>query len=468
MTSPADPLWGVPQTLDFLRAMEAMLPAYRHGLFSYVALCHEGEPIILHARLHLTVGKPLKRAAALATATLRTGQAPLDIGAGALQTCIRCAAASDWLPLVEGQLLKLLPKTSVEGTQGFSAYHDHADRSQSPTRCDSDRFVLSGTSIALLTAPRSREIDREIRELGLDSLHDLMRVYDLRWSEQSSLEVTCEPVATLHGQLEGRHANLDFTLAKGLRPERFRVTVRNADPNTITIPSILNGTEVDWIDRGEECLHGQWTVTLPTSAVINCWAVYAGRLEAAVSLADRHSLPNERRMTIDLVDPELTRLRALLTEPSGKQRDDFESAVALLFQLLGFAPAHIGAMSGWTHEPDILVSCPSGETLVVECTTDVPDDGKLTLLVSRVARLRELLGRSREGAPTADPIAMLVTPRPAEELAAMRRKAEEHGVIVLSRAEIEAAISQTEFQPNPDSMLAQWRRLSLTRLLTGE
>lgn len=87
--------------------------------------------------------------------------------------------------------------------------------------------------------------------------------------------------------------------------------------------------------------------------------------------------------------------------------------------------------------------CPARWT--ERCTTGVPDDDKLTMLVSRVARLREVLGRSREATETTNPTAILVTPRPAEELAAMRKKAEEYGVIILRRADIEAAIAQTEF-----------------------
>ena len=170
-------------------------------------------------------------------------------------------------------------------------------------------------------------------------------------------------------------------------------------------------------------------------------------------------------MTIELVDPELTRLRTLLTRPTGKQRDDFESAVALLFHMLGFAPAHIGAMSGWKGEPDILVTCPNGETLLVECTTDVPDDDKLMMLVSRAARLREILSRSAEETRSADAIPMLVMPCAAEELAPLREKAERHGVAILTRPEIEAAISQSQFEPDPNATLARWRQLSLTRFL---
>lgn len=467
MSTPDDPISTLPQAAEFLHAVEAVLPAYRYGLFSYVAFLLEDNPIILRARLELKVGKPLELAPRASTTSLRAGQVLLPIAPSAVWTCIQRAAAADWLPPIEDQLLKLLPRAPVEGSQGFSAYYDHIDRSRSENRCDSDRFILSGTNIQLLIRDRSKDLERELRQLGLDSLHDLMRVYGLGGSDHSSFEITCDPVATIQGTLQNRRLNIRVSLAKGLNPENFRITARNADPNSAGMPTSMRGREISWCDHDNERDYGSWEFTLPTSAIMDCWAVYAGRLEAEVRLADLGSLPNARRMSIELVDPELVRLRALLTRPTGKQRDDFESAVSLLFQILGFAPAHIGAMSGWTHEPDIFVTCPKGETLIVECTTDVPDDDKLMMLVSRTARLREFLERTPEESRPADPIPMLVTPCAREELAPLRDKAERHGVVILSRPEIEAAIARSQFEPDANAVLEGWRQLSLVQFLTG-
>ena len=98
---------------------------------------------------------------------------------------------------------------------------------------------------------------------------------------------------------------------------------------------------------------------------------------------------------------------------------------------------------------------------------DVPDDDKLMMLVSRTARLREILSRTPEEFRPANPIAMLVTSCATEELAPLREKAEQHGVVILSRPEIQAAIARSQFAPDPNAILESWRQLSLMRFLTG-
>jgi hypothetical protein len=117
-------------------------------------------------------------------------------------------------------------------------------------------------------------------------------------------------------------------------------------------------------------------------------------------------------------------------------------------------------------EPDILAASPSGDVLVVECTTGIPDDKKLTMLVSRAARLREDLRRS-SGSNSADVIPMLVVPLPPEELVGIRAKAQQNSVVILCRPELHAAIERSKFEPDPKAMLQQWRTLAITDILTG-
>jgi hypothetical protein len=134
--------------------------------------------------------------------------------------------------------------------------------------------------------------------------------------------------------------------------------------------------------------------------------------------------------------------------------------------MLGFAPAHIGAMSGMTQEPDIFVMAPDDEVLIVECTTGVPDDGKLTKLVSRAARVREAL-QELPGASLPAIITVLITPRPLDEFVPIQEKAEAHGVLMLCRQDIKEMIVRTQFEPDAKEMLRRWRALPLLKLMTG-
>lgn len=466
MSSP-DPLLKLQKARDFLQAVEPNLPAYRHASLSYVALIHGGERVILRARLVLRVDAPICRHLLVRTANFSAGHVPLAIDATDAQTYIRHAVANDWLPIIGDPLLKLLPKTPPQYSDGYSAFHEHTDPPRSPIT--EDRLVLSGINRTLLIGTRSRELGRELQELGFDSVEDLMRVYELRGSEETTLEITAGPVAAIHpsSKMDGRRILVNFDLAKGLQPGRFRVTIRNADPNVVRTPLTLNGEQVQWIDQAGR-RDGQWAFDLPRSEIVDCRAVYAGNIQAVARLGDLSALPNPLRNVIGLVDPNCSRLDKLLTDPGKKDGRDFEAAVTWLLHLLGFAPVHVGSMSGMSDEPDILAWLSPGIALIVECTTGVPTDSKLTLLLSRVARMRESLQRSREETPPSEVLALFVTSRPPEEIVGMRRKAEMHSVVMLCRPEIQQAVERSKFAPDPAGVLKWWRELALTRLLTGD
>jgi hypothetical protein len=70
---------------------------------------------------------------------------------------------------------------------------------------------------------------------------------------------------------------------------------------------------------------------------------------------------------------------------------DFEVGCAWLLQLLGFASFLLSSMSRLNKEPDILAQAPNGNVILVEGTIEVPDDDKLTKLISRATRLEHLI-----------------------------------------------------------------------------
>lgn len=268
-------------------------------------------------------------------------------------------------------------------------------------------------------------------------------------------------------RLQGRRASIHARLATHLQTSRLRIVVKSADPKASAQPLILSGDSAQWVERGM-WKEGTSVVDLPTSGTHLCRILYAGAIQGQCELSDPSSLPNIRRMLLGIVDPDLKRLKDLLLQPTDKRRDDFEAAVALLFQMLGFAPAHIGAMSGWTDEPDILVTSPTGDVLLLECTTRVPDDQKISLLVSRTIRMRNMAGASSHNASKLGAItAALVTPRPAEELTPVREKAEVNDILVVCQAELSDLIARTELYPDPQAILSYLREIPLRRLMTG-
>lgn len=295
-----------------------------------------------------------------------------------------------------------------------------------------------------------------------------MRAYDLGASDETTLEITTGPVAMFgaDSRLAGRRVQLHFRIAGGLSVERIRINIRNSDSRVIGPIATLRGDAVEWT-RLEGFQHGHWSFDLPSGAVIDCRILYDGRAQDDIRLADIAALPNARRMMTELVDPGLVRLTKALVNPNRNQAEDFEAGIGWLFQLLGFAPVHVSAMSGLKDEPDPLVMGPTGEILVVECTTGVPDDVKLTKLVSRAARLRENLRNAARTDTATIVIGMLISSRPSEELATVRVRADEHFVLLLGREDLEAALARTSFAPDAEGILRLWRDRTLVELLTG-
>jgi hypothetical protein len=127
-------------------------------------------------------------------------------------------------------------------------------------------------------------------------------------------------------------------------------------------------------------------------------------------------------------------------------------------------------MSNLKEEPDILAVAPGGEILIVECTTKAPNDDKVTKLVSRTERMRNIRQRRFPSDPQSDAlvIPILVCSLPPEELEGMRAKASEHSIVTLCLPDLEEALRSSQFTPNPARQLQKWLQRPLMQLLTGE
>lgn len=452
----SDPLSSLPKVREFLSATAPMLPAYRFGVFSFVALLHDGDKVILRARLDLCASTPGPLKRQVSTANLWAGQVPLELDSVGIEHSIRSAVTGVRL-LVGEHLLKLVPRQQAVHAQDFSATYERMDQ------MSVEKLIISGASKHQLLGSRAMEIEAEVGELGFDSLESLMRVYGLRRSDDTTLEFVAGPVAFIRSsQLTALQARLCFSLAKGIQKDRLRLNSRSAEPNTDDVPLVLSGSDVTWDESGEHCV-ADWVFDLPSPTIIECRLLYAGRPQARIRLEDPNCLPNPWRMALKLVAPDLTDLEKLLTQPQMKQSRDFEIAVTWLLQILGFGALHVGSVIKNSESPDDIAMAPDGTVLVIECTIDAPDDDKLTKLISRSARMSELLRKAHREMTV---IPVLVTPLPAAELTGIRQKAEKHSILVLSRSELDHAIERSKFAPDPNGLLQHWRRLPLTRLMT--
>jgi hypothetical protein len=459
-------LSNFPQASEFIRAVTPLLPAFDFGIFTFVSVIHEGEHVILRARLHLSVEDETPIRAPIRTQHLSANQIRIPIVPGAIETYLKATVAGAWLPQVGDHLLKLLPRTQQPQTGGHSTHYESAVRSHTRADRNNERLFVSGINQFQLLSSISRVVENELRDLGISSVPELMRLFALSGSDETTLEIAVGPVAMIapESALDGRHVDLGFRLANGLPPSQLRCVLRNADPNLPGPLATCGGESITWT-AGRLTRQGRWQFEMPQAAVVDCQVLYAGEIQGEVRLRDPSATPNPCRLLAGLVDPGLSQVEELVVRPKKTAGQDFEAGIAWLIQMLGFAPIHVGAMSGMTDEPDILAMAPDGTILIIECTTKMPDDKKLTMLVSRTVRMREALGRSLGDGEGAEIVTLLISSLPAEEVVTIREKAAGHSVILLTREDIVDAVARTNYFPDPKGVLRHWKNAGLMRFL---
>ena len=106
--------------------------------------------------------------------------------------------------------------------------------------------------------------------------------------------------------------------------------------------------------------------------------------------------------------------------------------------------------------PDLLASTPSGNIVVVECTTGAIDnEGKLTKLLTRTRALEDKLRQSGHAHVRCLPVIVTSLPRGA---IADLQPAKDAGIVVACAEDIEAALNRTLFPQNPDVLFEeQWQ-----------
>lgn len=457
---------------DFLKAVGPSLPAYRYAAFSYVGLNQGGETAILHARLDLSLELPSSSTGIEEAENICAGRHLLPaVEPHIVERCIRIALSGESLSIADARPLKLLPRPDASFS-GHDAYYDPSTLQQRLRKGDlsTDRLYMSGVSRHQLHNHQMNELTRELQDLGYDSIEGLLRTYGFEPRDQTTLEITTTPIAMFGqvSQLLEQNASITFRLAATLDPSHFRAFAKNADPHVRRPPRRIDGMDITWKPAGL-WQEGTWAFDIEEAQILDCWLVYGGRPQAELRIADEEALPNPQHLLVSLVDTELQRMKQLVTKPKKKEAEDFEAAIAWLFHLLGFPAIHVGAVSGTQDEPDILASGPDGEVLLVECTTKVPDDDKLTLLISRTQRMRELQQRAGYGLHgEVRVITFMVCPLSAEELAGLRAKAEQHSIILLCLPELEEALERIRFTPNPRQWLRRLLDKPLLQLMTGE
>ena len=452
------------KTKKFLATIGPSLRAYHSVGVSFVALVHEGQETILGASVRLNRGPEPLRQREFSTRSLRAAHLYLP-GTGEVIPQIIDAITSFCGYLVGNHLLKLLPSSQGD----YSAYHDN---SSGPTNRDTksiERLIIRGESKWTLINSAELDVDTELRREGFESLYDLLWEFDLTCSDDTYLEILVGPLPLFSSasQISGQHLRIVADLPLELSKEHFRVSVRSANRSHRGTQRVIPPEKFEW-DRAEGHQRAIYKEKVEVGSVLDCQAIYCRTIYDSVRLYDPTTSANSRRMVVEISDPRLEGLSRVLekvSDRSDRWRNEFESTVAVIFHMLGFETVRIGGARKLTDGPDIYASTPSGELLVVECTTGSFNDEKISKLIARTKQAQKKFDGTILSPRNISPL--IVTPQTLEELDSCVELADRSGVILLCGTQLREAFEETRLMRNPDDTLAEWRRAATIRSLSS-
>jgi hypothetical protein len=130
-----------------------------------------------------------------------------------------------------------------------------------------------------------------------------------------------------------------------------------------------------------------------------------------------------------------------------------ELAISWVLWMLGFSTTHIGGTSKTADAPDLIAATPSGNLLVVECTTGIlKEDSKLSHLFQRAEKVRQSLAASGNAHLHVLPI--IVTTKTADEIKPEVEQAHKVGVLVATIEDFESLLNRTRLFPDPNGFYA--------------
>jgi hypothetical protein len=311
------------------------------------------------------------------------------------------------------------------------------------------------------------DLDWELKasEPPYHSVSELVGEYllgGLPFGPTNSVEIVAYNVAAVDTQISkivGEQATIHVRLAKELPKEKLCVGYRILTQGRVSSRSSIPGDMLDWVDE-PDFNRGETTFRIPTGAIIDCVASYAGIAQHFWFLLDPDTVQNPRRIAYEVADKNLELLRGIVSKPlrKGDEARDFEAAMAWLFWMLGFSVVQIGHTKRTNQEAaDLILSSPAGHFAVVECTTGLlKADQKLSILHERTQTVRRSLDVSQYNHLNVLPV--IITPKWRAEIEADLEQAERLGILVLVRENIEEMINRTPILPNPDQLYEEARQ----------
>lgn len=316
-------------------------------------------------------------------------------------------------------------------------------------------FQVDGGRSSILGSNRELEWELKSASPPYDGVADLADDFGL--NPQHINDCRIEAIAwhvaevDMASQVGETDANLACLVAHRVDRNSVAINYRIRLNGATVTRGTLHGNEMAWekLAKGQK---GVGKIQIPKGSVIQCFVIVNGHTHHQYWIANPKTLPNAKRAAFEEHDPGLTTLREFLFDSRRRGYDarDLEFGVSWLFWLHGFSPAAFGPNKRTQDAPDLLVTAPNGNFLVIECTTGgLKADQKLSKLCERAMSMRRRLDESGHGHLRMIPV--IVTPLMRDEVKADIEQAERLGVLVVAKEDLERAIGETLILQDADA-----------------
>ena len=438
----------------FFSAISTWRAAYRRARLHFIAARQDEQLSIISARIYLDTGGLDLVKSHFRAGTLEAGQWDIPQMELSVEDATLALIGEAGL-FIEG--IGRLKLATDKGSEAFIA----------PPTMLHPEGLNSGNRLAVLSigganwAEWVRQPDSDwllkAADIPYDSVQELCSEYGLGIlrGNQSLIEVVARTAVEVlaRSEVRGTSATLGIWMASSLDRAKARIGFRVLDKGRVLKRGIVSGNDVAWHEEGLASI-GTTQLEIPAGAVVQCIASYGGQAHQVQWRADPSVFQNPRAAVLALVDQSQQTIRGYLQPdlpPRGKSADDFEAAIGWLLWALGFSTASFGTNAKTRDAFDMVAVTPKGDFVVVECTLGLlRADSKLSKLAARAANLREMLATSNMKNLRVVPA--IITAMTAEQVKADRAQAEDIGVLVLTKENLDEAFDELLRYPDADRL----------------
>jgi hypothetical protein len=441
---------------EFFAAIEPLKDAYRTDSFSYVAVETVAGPVLIKGMLFLNVQVPTIPLKTVNVKCLRAGHFHLE-SAGLTRELVVAQLCKGILATPNGELR--FPPNSANGQYGsqFQPYHEIGIREQ---RLLIHLSLFGSETRNFIEQPK---LDWQLRSASIpyEGLQDVLSDFRLGVLQGvNCVEVLAFNVAAIDASsnIKGQTATLNVRASNYVDREKVSVGVRVLEQGRVVKREQLPRDAFEWSEKDGHKL-ASTSMHIPLAAIVHGIVSYNGVAQQHYYFGDPASFQNPRRAAYEAFDPKLSTINDILAKAQTSRPDsrDFEAAMPWLFWMLGFAPAYIGGLPRMRDAADFIVSTPSGNMAVVECTVGLlKDDDKLPKLHDRAQAARRNLDTSSTRHLRVLPV--IITAKLAEEVRPDMEQAEKLGIYVVTREEILQLVERTLFPQNADQLYEEAER----------